>query len=157
MGFSYFKNGITDVLPCKILDFDSYADLILNNPDDPIISQIRKLRFDGNESYRKIKSQQHYITPHSILKYRKLEGIYFDKNFIDFSGYIFYDLDLDLKSSSYSVDEYKLYLIEKYSDVAAIIAKSISGGGITICFKIKNRIETIDQFHSILSFITTNI
>jgi hypothetical protein len=157
MGFSYFKNGITDVLPCKILDFDSYADLILNNPDDSIISQIRKLRSEGNESYRKTKSQQHYITPHCILKYRKLEGIYFDKNFIDFSGYIFYDLDLDLKNSSYSVDEYKLSLIEKYSDVASIIAKSISGGGITICFKIKNRIETIDQFNSALSFITTNI
>ena len=112
MAFSYFKNGITDLIPSNIIDFDTIVDLILNNQDDSIINQIRRLRIEGNEFYKKIKQGQQYFTPHSILRYRKLEGEFFDKNFIDFSGYIFYDLDL--KNQLNEVDNYKNYIIKKY-------------------------------------------
>ena len=55
MAFSYFKNGITDLIPSNIIDFDTIVDLILNNPEDSIINQIRILRIEGNEIYKKIK------------------------------------------------------------------------------------------------------
>ena len=155
MAFSYFKNGITDLIPSNIIDFDTIVDLILNNPEDSIINQIRRLRIEGNEIYKKIKQGQQYFTPHSVLRYRKLEGDFFNKNFIDFSGYIFYDLDLNNQLNE--VDNYKNYIIKKYGSLASLICKSISGGGVTIGFKIKNKIESINQFNSAISFITTNI
>ena len=89
--------------------------------------------------YKKIKQGQKYFTPHSVLRYRKLDGDFFNKNFIDFSGYIFYDLDLNNQLNE--VDNYKNYTIKKYGSLASLICKSISGGGVTIGFKIKNKIE----------------
>lgn len=155
MPFSYFKNGLTDLIPFKILDFDSFVDIILNNPNDTIINHLRKLRFKGDETYKIIKAKQQYITPHCTLKYREIKGDLFKKNFLDFSGYIFYDLDF--KNHLDKVDDYKNYLINKYGNVSSIICKSISGGGVTICFKIQNKISTVNQFESAISFITTNI
>jgi hypothetical protein len=155
MAFSYFKNGITDLTPYKIFDFNELVENILNNKEDDIVTNIRKLRIDGNQIYKKIKRERPYYTPHCNLKYRKLEGEYFDKNFIDFSGYIFYDLDFN--NNLEEVDDYKKYLINKYGHLASLICKSISGGGLSIGFKIQNKIETLDQFNSAISFITTNI
>lgn len=155
MAFSYFKNGITDLIPSNILDFNTIVNMVLNNQDDIIINHIRRLRIEGKEEYKKIKQEQQYFTPHCILRYRKLDGNFFDKNFIDFSGYIFYDLDF--KGQLNEVDNYKKYLIKKYGHIASLICKSISGGGVTIGFKIKNKIETLDQFYSAISFITSNI
>ena len=80
MAFSYFKNGITDLIPSNIIDFDTIVDSILNNPDDCIINKIRRLRIEGNEIYKKLKQGQQYFTPHSVLRYRKLEGCFFDKS-----------------------------------------------------------------------------
>ena len=94
MSFSHFKNGIKDPVPVGIMNFNDLANFILANPNASTIDEIRRLRLQGNVLYRKIKEEQQNFTPHCILKYRKLEGHFFERNFIDFSGYIFYDLDL---------------------------------------------------------------
>jgi len=155
MSFSYFKNGITDLVPTSTFEFDKLVEIILNNPNDNIIKRIRDLRLKGDNLYKKFKSEQQYITPHSIVNFRKLEGHYFESNFIDFSGFIFYDLDY--KNELEEVDNYKDYIINKYGHVASLVCKSISGGGVTICFKIKNRITSKNEFDSAISYITTNI
>lgn len=155
MSFSHFKNGIKDPVPVGIMNFNDLANYILANPNASTIDEIRRLRLQGNVLYRKIKEEQQNFTPHCMLKYRKLEGHFFERNFIDFSGYIFYDLDLGDRLDE--VDSYIKYLISKYGYLASIICKSISGGGATIGFKIKNRIKIPQHFFSAISYITKNI
>jgi hypothetical protein len=148
--FSYFKNGITDTHPEKIIDLPALIKFIKNNPEKILIEWIRFLRTNGNdEEYKKLKRTLPYITPNCMVSNRRLSGDDFDKNFHSFNQYIYFDIDI-------SGEEYKQSIITKYGHQVTMVCKSSSGGGISILFKVSNTI-TKDNFDSIWQTIRTTI
>jgi hypothetical protein len=150
--FSYFKNGISDINPKKIIDFPTLIKTIKNNSESDIIEEIRQLRKDENENYKVLKNSLPIITPNCILSKRNLKDQNFEINFTAASGYIYFDID-----NIINLEEYKKYFIEKYGNLVSIVSKSISCGGISILFKLTNNITTKDQFFQIWDKIRTTI
>ncbi len=147
--FSYFQNGITDIIPQKIIDLSSLVKTIKNNPERTLIEWIRILRKEDKEEYKELKRTLPYITPNCSVNQRKLSGEDLTKNLICFSQYIFFDIDTPGK-------EYKQYIIKKYGHQLSMICTSSSGGGVSLLFKVTNTI-TKDNFESIWHNIRTNI
>ena len=79
--FSFFKNGIKQINPNKVIDLASLAKHIKNNPQKDLIEKIRSLRKLQDQAYKKLKEQLSYITPSCMLKTRKLEAATFNNNF----------------------------------------------------------------------------
>ena len=148
--FSYFKTGITDTNPEKIIDLPTLIKIIKNNPERSLIEWIRVLRTNGNdEEYKELKKTLPYITPNCIVGYRSLKDDNFERNFIAPSRYIYFDIDTP-------GDEYKQYIINKYGHQLSVVCKSSSGGGVSLLFKVSNTI-TKDNFESIWHIIRTTI
>jgi hypothetical protein len=138
--FSYFKDGIKDTSPLKIIDLPELVKIIRNNPHLNEIEVIRELKKCGDNYYKKLKEKLPNITPNCIVKERNLKGDQFDINFISPSGYLYIDID-----KVPNVLEYKQYLIKKYETHASMICVSPGGDGITLLFKVTNTI-TQDNF-----------
>jgi len=98
-------------------------------------------------SYKKLKKTLNYITPNCVVHSRKLEGAYFERNFIQPSGYIYFDFDVRS-----NVNQFKSSFIKKYGHLASMICLSSSAGGISVLFKLTNAI-TKDNFESIWHYI----
>lgn len=142
--FSFFKNGIKQINPNKIIDLASLAKHIKNNPQKDHIEKIRSLRKLQDQSYKKLKEQLSYITPSCMLKTRKLEAATFNNNFISFSGYLYYDID-----DESSVEELKDRVIRTYHDVISLVSISSSAGGVLILVKISNSISSASEYNII--------
>jgi len=147
--FSYFKNGITDTNPQKIIDLPALIKTIKNNPERALIEWIRVLRTNGNDEYKELKRGLPNITPNCMVRYRSLQDDDFERNFQSFNQYIFFDIDTP-------GDEYKQYFIKKYGHLVSMVSKSSSGGGLSILLKVSNTI-TKDNFESIWYNIRTTI
>ena len=133
MSYSYFENGIKDVNPKKNIDFPQLIKLIRNNPKQSLIEEIRMLRLNGDDYYKKLKDTLPNITPNCIVGYRSLKGNNIDTNLKMFSQYLYFDIDEP------GVD-YKNYIIKKYGHLISMVCSSSSGGGVSILFKISNEI-----------------
>jgi len=129
--FSLFEDGITDTKCKKTIDLPELRRLIRNNPQAEKIAKLRQLRKSGDEYYKVLKSQLPNITPNCILDARSLKGENREKNFRQFSQYLYYDIDVQGNP-----DEYKSYFINKYGHFASLICLSSSAGGISVLFKI---------------------
>jgi len=147
--FSYFKNGITDTNPQKIIDLPTLIRIIKDNPEKSLINWIRVLRQNNNPEYEKLKKGLPNITTNCLVKYRKLSGDDFDKNFQSFSQYIYFDIDTP-------GEEYKQYIIKKYGHQVSMVCTSSSGGGVSLLFKVSNTI-TKENFEQIWYDIRTTI
>lgn len=148
--FIYFKDGIKDTSPLKIIDLPKLVKIIRNNPHLNKIEEIRELKKCGDNYYKKLKEKLPNITPNCIVKERNLKGDKFDINFISPSGYLYIDID-----RVPNLQEYKQYLIEKYGSLASMICIYPGGDGITLLFKVTNTI-TQDNFNIIrFSLIST--
>jgi len=146
--FSYFQYGITDTKPKKILDLPGLARMIKNHPQAEFINKIRSLRANSDKSYKILKTKLPNITPNCIIKERNLKtDDQFNNNFIQFSGYIYFDLD-----GLSDINEYKHYFIEKYSQIVSLVSVSSSLGGLSVLVKVTNSI-TKDNFVLIRSAI----
>lgn len=150
--FSYFKNGITDTTPHKTIDLPGLIKLIKNNPQKTLIEVIRNLRIVGNEEFKVLKRKLPNITPNCMVKRRSLENANFELNFKESSQYIYFDTDDIL-----NVDEYKQYFIKKYGHLVSMVCKSSSCGGLSILFKITNKIASKEQFFQVWDEIRTTI
>jgi len=150
--FSYFKNGIKDTNPEKIIDLPTLIKIIKNNPERTLIGQIRQLRIDSNNEYKELKKKLPNITPNCIVGYRNLKDDNFDRNFTAPSGYIYFDTD-----DIINVDEYKQYFITKYGHLVSMVSKSSSCGGLSILFKLTFNITTKEQFFQVWDIIRTTI
>lgn len=149
--FSYFRNGISDIIPERTIDISSYVSELKNNPNYELIQEIRILRENGDDSYKELKRKLPYFTPNCIVKERRLTGDAGHNNFIFSSTYIYFDFDgVD------DVEGYKTYFIEKYGHVASLISHSCSMGGLSVLFKVKNEI-TLDNFDLAWNEIRTTI
>jgi VirE N-terminal domain len=149
--FSLFKDGVFSKYADSNLDLPALVKLTRENPKKDQIELITQLRVQGEIKYKELKRQLPVITPNCMLKARSLTGDGFDKNFIAFSQYIYYDFDIER-----NVDEFKKYMIEKFKDRAALICKSCSGGGISMLFKVSNRL-TRENFPRVWTSIKENI
>ncbi len=129
MIFSYFNGGIKDTIPSKTLTFNELVNLIKHNPKKDIISEIIQLRMMGDDRYKILKETLPNITPNCTVKRKKLSNGHFHSNFINFSNYLYFDID-DVPSS------YKEHIISKYGNSISLVSISSSGGGISILVKV---------------------
>ena len=145
--FSYFRGGITNTISSGTNTLPELINLIQTNPQKEIINDIRLKRINDDLSYKKLKKTLNYITPNCVVSKRKLEGVHFEKNFIQPSGYIFFDFD-----PKSNVNQFKSTFIQKYGHIVSMVCLSSSAGGISVLFKITNTINK-DNFESIWHYI----
>lgn len=145
--FSYFQKGITDIIPSKTIDLSSLVKIIKNNPkvaDINLLIREKKAHtvIDGKEHYKTLKAKLPYITPNCIVKRRDLKN--WTENFIDFSQYIYFDIDLN--TCPFVA---KAKFLEKHKDEASLVSLSASNGGISILFKVSNKMKTEQDFNNV--------
>lgn len=150
MMFSYFEGGIFDTKCKKIVGLPELRQMIRNNPNAEKITRIRDLRKKGDE-YKSVKEELPYITPNCILDVRSLKGENLEKNFRQFSQYMYFDFD-----GQGNPEEYKRCFIERYGQLASLICLSTSAGGVSVLFKIKNTI-TLANFDNIWTAVRNTI
>lgn len=149
--FSKFNGGVKDKKLSGLMDIITLVKEIQNNSRKEKIELIMQLRNDENPKYKELKRLLPIITPNCMLRQRSIKGDSYDENFIAFSQYIYFDFDIER-----NVDEFKRYMVDKYKDKAALICKSCSGGGISILFKVSNRL-TKENFLQVWTSIKENI
>lgn len=137
--FSLFSNGIKEISNPSLIDFPELVKTIRDNPNANKIDAIRNLRINNDSYYKKLKAQLPYLTPNCMVKIRSIKDDLFDQNFIQFSKYMYFDIDVN------DAVKYKENFISKYGNQASMICLSSSGGGISVLFKLKNTI-TRDNF-----------
>ncbi len=103
--FSYFNGGIKDTECSKLLDLPELVRTIQSNPHADKIDRIRTLRKKGDDSYKSLKTGLPYITPNCMVRNRNLDKEHFNQNFISFSSYMYFDIDIP------NAEEYKQYFI----------------------------------------------
>ena len=150
--FSYFQNGIVNVIPQKVIQLNHLIEIIGNNPQQDLIKKIREMRIEGNKEYKVLKRKLSYITPNCMVKYRDLSNEKFEKNFIQGSQYIYFDID-----NIPAIEQYKTEFISTYQNLASLICKSSSGEGLSVLFKLENAISTKVEFLKIWNYIHTKI
>jgi len=150
--FSIFKNGITKIYPEKQpIILSDLAKLIRNNPSAPIIDQIRQKRSFGDQTYKELKRDLAYITPNCVVKKRSLkDGSEFDTNFLNFSGYIYFDFDVR------NPIQFKQEFIQKYKTIVSLVCISSGGGGISVLVKV-NMDLTKENFQSVWEYIISEV
>ncbi|GAA4465461.1 hypothetical protein GCM10023093_17670 [Nemorincola caseinilytica] len=145
--FSYFKSGIKDRIPSKKISIEALVKEIKAN-NNPTIQSIRGLdvnHVDYEATKKKLKEHLPYITPNCTVSKRN------DESIIEFSGYMYFDID-DVENAS----EYKAQLIEQYKDHISLMCISSSGRGLSFFVKIENEI-TRETFAGIRKYIFTHI
>ncbi len=150
--FSLIKNGIKNINPDKTIDFNELINLIKDNPQKALIEEIRLLKLQQNPEYRKLKQKLTYITPNCIVNKRKLTDNVFQTNFIDFSGYVYFDIDVNTNAV-----EFKRYFVERYGHQVSLVSISCSCGGISILVRIDSSIKTKEEFQFVWDEIRTTI
>lgn len=148
--FSIFKNGIKKIYPEKQpIVLSDLAKLIRNNPAALTIDQIRQKRLIGDQTYKELKRNLAYITPNCVIKKRSLkDDSEFHTNFINFSGYIYFDFDVP------NAIEFKRKFIQKYKHIVSLVCISSGGGGISVIVKVNMEL-TKENFNSAWEFIAT--
>jgi hypothetical protein len=156
--FSFFRNGgIRNAIPTDHSSIDRYIEIVRNNPERDLVLEIRKLRLAGNESYIVRKESASYCTPSCQLKYKKLSNHHFRQNFIQYSGYFYFDFDLVFEDQLNDVKAFKQYFIEKYGDYVTTVALSISGGGISVLLKVPIEINSTEEYNKAWNVIRNTI
>jgi hypothetical protein len=75
----------------------------------------------------------------------------FKKNFVQSSGFIFFDID-NIGNLS-SVENFKQEFIEKYGQLVSLVSKSVSGRGISILVRVSNNISTEEDYYFTYDYI----
>jgi hypothetical protein len=150
--FSIFKKGIKNVYPEKQpIILSDLAKLIRNNPVSETINQIRQKRENGEQAYKEIKRTLEYITPNCVVKKRCLkDDSEYKTNFVNFSGYIYFDFDI------IDAVQFKQEFIQKYKHIVSLVCISSSGGGISVLVKINTDL-TKDNFNSVWEYLAFEI
>jgi hypothetical protein len=113
--FSYFNGGIKKTISQRVIEFPELISNIIGNPQKETVNEIRRRRTKGDLTYKELKKKLNYITPNCVVHRRKLKGINFETNFIQTSGYIYFDIDVDSNA-----DQYKTQFIKKYGHLVSI-------------------------------------
>ncbi len=149
--FSYFEKGITDTKCQRIIGLPELRQLIRNNPHAGKIVELRRLRKDGNEHYKVLKSRLPNITPNCIVSERNLDHKHINSSLRQFSQYIYFDFD-----GQNNPEDYKRYFIERYGHLASMVCISSGYGGISALFKVRQSVTT-DNYDNIWYWIRNSI
>ncbi len=153
--FSLFKGGIAKVRPSATISIEKLLKLIKTR--NIAVEEIRKLdpvklgkdEYDKQKDALKVKLDN--ITPTCTVSYRD------KKHIVNFSGYMYLDVDFDPQIySQEQTREKKKEIIEKYKDVVKLVCISTSGYGISILVKVENEISE-NNFASIRKYICEEI
>ena len=150
--FSYFRNGIKDTHPEKVIDLPELVGIIQNNPDKEKIERIRILKRNGDEGFRKLKEELSNITPNCIVKVRNLKGENFYRNFLQSSGYIYLDFD-----GITDITSFKEKFIKKYGNKVAMVCISSGGDGLSVLVKTSQVPSSKEHFNRIKKWIIDTI
>jgi hypothetical protein len=157
VSFSFFLlGGIRNAIPTDHGSIDRYIETVRNNPERDLILEIRKKRLAGEE-YKVLKDRASYCTPSCYVKERALSELNFNKNFIEYSGYFYFDFDLVFEDQLNDVRAFKQYFIEKYGDYVTTVAISISGGGISVLLKAPIEINSTKEYNEAWQVIRNTI
>ncbi len=150
--FSIFKEGIKNVYPERQpIILSDLAKLIRKNPASETINQIRQLRENGDQSYKELKRTLEYITPNCVVKKRILkDDSEYSTNFINFSGYIYFDFDVP------NAIEFKREFIQKYRHIVSLVCISSGSGGITVLVKVNIEL-TKENFQNAWEYIVSEV
>lgn len=148
--FSLFEKGITDTISKKFIDLSELKQLVRHSPDSDLIETIRALRKSGDESYKILKSRLPNITPNCMVRERNLDEDNFSRNFLQFSQYLYFDIDCS------DPHEYKRNFIDKYSHQVSLVCISSGGGGISVLFKVRNHL-TKENFNEVWTAVRNSI
>ena len=154
MTFSYFDGGIKNTLPQQSINLSQLVELITNHPNSGLIYTIRSLREKNDKYYKTLKGYLPYVTPNCTVSQRKLTGDLLNTNLLSFSQYIYFDIDIDIKTIN--VYDYKKYIIDRYGELVSMVCVSSSLGGVSLLFRVTNTITT-DNFDSIRNYIIDTI
>ena len=130
-----YEKGIKSTTPNRKIDFQELYQLILNGSHKSQIETIRHLKQVGDNYYKTYKEKLPYITPHVDVKERNLSDEHFTKNFICFTGFLYFDLD-----NVENILEEKKRIIYQYGNQVALVCLSPSGAGLTILVRVSNQI-----------------
>lgn len=132
-----------------------YVRMVMDEKLVEVFNNIRRLRANGNNEYKKLKKNLPYITPSVILKKRKLETPFeVQENLIQFTGFFYFDIDKF--PEDYTVYSYKDYIISRYGHIASFVCLSSSLGGVSILIKVSNEV-TVNNFKNIWDEIKLSI
>lgn len=151
--FSFSTHPLDKSFPMeKHIDFHEVVNLIKNSQNREKYLTLYDLRKSGNiEECKKFKRENiPWLTPNAMLKNRKLsEQSVFDMNFIQSSGYIYFDID----EVDGDVDHYKNKLIEEYGSLVSLLSKSCSNRGISLLVKINLHVTSLSQFEQVYEYV----
>ena len=132
-----------------------YVRMVMDEKLVEVFNNIRRLRANGNNEYKKLKKNLPYITPSVILKKRKLETPFeVQENLIQFTGFFYFDIDKF--PEDYTVYSYKDYIISRYGHIVSFVCLSSSLGGVSILIKVSNEV-TVNNFKNIWDEIKLSI
>lgn len=132
-----------------------YVRMVMDEKLVEVFNNIRRLRANDNNEYKKLKKNLPYITPSVILKKRKLETPFeVQENLIQFTGFFYFDIDKF--PEDYTVYSYKDYIISRYGHIASFVCLSSSLGGVSILIKVSNEV-TVNNFKNIWDEIKLSI
>lgn len=152
--FSFSDKGITNNNPTKTISFHQLIDLIKSPTNKEIYIQLHKLRRDGDDfGCREFKKNNiPWITPNAVVRKKVLSNEDdFNQNFIQSSGYIYFDID----QIQGDIESYKNSLIIKYNSVACLISKSSTSRGISLLVRIREDITSHEEFVRVYDYLCT--
>ncbi len=152
--FSFSDKGITNNNPTKTISFHQLIDLIKCPTNKEIYFQLQKLRRDGDDFGCKEfkKNNIPWITPNAVVRKKVLSNEDdFSQNFIQSSGYIYFDID----QIQGDIESYKNSLIIKYNSIACLISKSSTSRGISLLVRIKEDITSHEEFVRVYDYLCT--
>ena len=152
--FSFSDKGITNNNPTKTISFHQLIDLIKCPNNKEIYIQLHKLRRDGDDFGCKEfkKNNIPWITPNAVVRKKVLSNEDdFSQNFIQSSGYIYFDID----QIQGDIESYKNSLIIKYNLIACLISKSSTSRGISLLVRIREDITSHEEFVRVYDYLCT--
>jgi hypothetical protein len=133
---------INDTICRGFIDILTLRDLIKNNPSIDRIEYAQSLPINSKREYDEVKAALPSIMPNCIVRNASLLGDDFGRNFVQSSGYIYFDID---NLGSDEIAELKL----KLANVATLISKSLSGRGVSILFKHSTNVLSQEHFNQL--------
>lgn len=136
----------------RFISFHELIEIIKNPSDIEKYHLLHELRKSGNlEECRKFKQQKiPWITPNSMVRKRELkEQVNFETNFIQSSGYVYFDID----EVEGDIDSYKTSLVNQFGSFVALISKSSTQRGLSILVRINVLISSSEEFQRVYDFI----
>ena len=152
--FSFSRNPInSSSLIERIISFHELVEMIRNPTSIEKYNHLHALRKNkkDKESREYKRNNIPWITPNVLVKKRELKEIEdFKFNFIQSSGYAYFDID-EIEGN---LDDYKNSLINNYGDIVSIISKSASNRGISILVRVDKLVTSVDEYERLYDYIT---